>query len=427
VLEDMCEWEEQTGQMIPQDDGIEILYISNVSPKSNLLRFHSYTVLNVETPLHKLQQQAAKGSNPMRRVRKGGESVRTEGEGAEVSMVVSERKSRRPKVSTRRTVRRRALILKDNSASHNFISSSYLDQLRKMDGVVIMTKNAGRMKVSTATGKEVHQKVLADLQIRIGTYTYRAWFTVFDVADYDIVVGKQWMVDINLRHAIDHRTNVIWIWEGTEKNDPLHILTGIHIPVDQLSTLLAQIKEEAAAEGIDLSFGYKAAGEEVTGEGAFWVDIRRVEAQVESLIPRKQQRGMGRRKLIRLEQRMRDALQQEKAESQHGHEKSNTQHVHDAHHGHEKPDAQHVHAPEAQQLIDDHDAHHGHEKPDAQHVHAPEAQQLIDDHDAHHGHEKPDAQHVHEPEAQQLIDDNLVVAAYILCPFLCYFFPLSFT
>jgi len=39
----------------------------------------------------------------------------------------------------------------------------------------------------------------------------------------------------------------------------------------------------------------------VAEEGAFWVDIRRAEAQVESLIPKKQWRGMGRRKLIRLE------------------------------------------------------------------------------------------------------------------------------
>jgi len=73
------------------------------------------------------------------------------------------------------------------------------------------------MKVSTATGKEVHQKVLADLQIRIGSYTYRAWFTVFDVANYDIVLGKQWMVDINLRYAIDYCTNVMWIWDISKK------------------------------------------------------------------------------------------------------------------------------------------------------------------------------------------------------------------
>jgi len=112
-------------------------------------------------------------------------------ESEEVSTVVSEKRNRYRKVSTRRTVQRRALILKDDGVSHNFVSSSYLDRLRKMDAVVIMTKDAGRMKVSTATGKEVHRKVLADLQIWIGTYTYHAWFTIFDVGDYDIVLGKQ--------------------------------------------------------------------------------------------------------------------------------------------------------------------------------------------------------------------------------------------
>jgi len=72
------------------------------------------------------------------------------------------------------------------------------------------------------------------------------------------------MVDINLRHAIDHRTNMMWIWEGTGKDDPLHTLIGIRNPVDQLSALLTQIKGEAMAEGIDLSFKY-----EVAEEGAF--------------------------------------------------------------------------------------------------------------------------------------------------------------
>jgi len=56
VLEDVCEGKEHIGQKTLQDDGIEILYMSNVLPKSNLLRFHGYTILNVETLLHKLQQ-----------------------------------------------------------------------------------------------------------------------------------------------------------------------------------------------------------------------------------------------------------------------------------------------------------------------------------------------------------------------------------
>jgi len=37
------------------------------------------------------------------------------------------------------------------------------------------------------------------------------------------------------------------------------------------------MKEEAATEGIDLSFGYEM---EMAGEGAFWVHIRRAEVQV---------------------------------------------------------------------------------------------------------------------------------------------------
>jgi len=190
VLEDACEGKQHMGQITPQDDGIEddgmeTLYISDVLSKSNLLQFHGYTVLNIETSLHILQQRAANSLNPMRKVGRVRESTKTEdaskggsvrmgGESEEVLTVVSEKRNRRPKVSTRRTVWRRALILKDDGTSYNFVSSSYLDRLRKMDGVVIMTKDAGRMKVNTATGKDVHRKVLADVQIRIGTYTYHA-------------------------------------------------------------------------------------------------------------------------------------------------------------------------------------------------------------------------------------------------------------
>jgi len=125
-------------------------------------------------------------------------------------------------------------------------------------------------------------------------------------------------------------------------------------------------------------------------EGAFWVDIRRVEAQVESLeslIPKKQRRGMGRRKLIRLEQQVKDTLHQEKTEAHHGHEELDAQ----------KPDAQHVYEPKAQRIIDDNLvlfmtptalSHRGYEELDAQ---------------------KSDAQHIHEPEAQRIIDNNLML------------------
>jgi len=57
-----------------------------------------------------------------------------------------------------------------------------------------------------------------DLTIRLGKdYTYSATFTVYDIDTYDIVLGKPWLADLNLRHEIDHKKNRMWIWNTPEE------------------------------------------------------------------------------------------------------------------------------------------------------------------------------------------------------------------
>ena len=57
-----------------------------------------------------------------------------------------------------------------------------------------------------------------DLTIRLGKdYTYTATFTVYDIDTYDVVLGKPWLADLNLRNEIDHKKNRMWIWNTPEE------------------------------------------------------------------------------------------------------------------------------------------------------------------------------------------------------------------
>ena len=71
-----------------------------------------------------------------------------------------------------------------------------------------------------------------DLTIRLGKdYAYSATFTVYDIDTYDVVLGKPWLADLNLRHEIDHKKNRMWIWnmpEEKRRNRPYrHVLLGL--------------------------------------------------------------------------------------------------------------------------------------------------------------------------------------------------------
>lgn len=94
-------------------------------------------------------------------------------------------------------------ILKDDGASESFVSRDYLDKL-KQKGADIETRDEGFMIVRTARHKNEpppkERRQRAKLRIQLGgSYTYNAWFTVFDVDTYDIILGKRWVRDINQR------------------------------------------------------------------------------------------------------------------------------------------------------------------------------------------------------------------------------------
>lgn len=87
----------------------------------------------------------------------------------------------------------KAYILKDDGASENFVSRDYIERLKRK-GADVPVRDEGWMTVRTARvqadlKKEKRQR--AKLHVQVGSYTYVAWFTVFDIDTYDVVLGKR--------------------------------------------------------------------------------------------------------------------------------------------------------------------------------------------------------------------------------------------
>ena len=123
-------------------------------------------------------------------------------------------------------------VLKDDGASEDFVSTKFVERMQKK-GAVVEERTVGRMRVRTADNKNPAsmERSMIHLKLKIGTYYYHSWFTIYDLADYDIILGKNWMTHINLRHQINHKTNIMWIWNELQEDgeiDPqVHTLVGL--------------------------------------------------------------------------------------------------------------------------------------------------------------------------------------------------------
>ena len=84
-----------------------------------------------------------------------------------------------------------AYILKNDGALNYFVSSIYLQKLKDR-GAILEEEDAEWMKIRTADsqnpGKQPRR--LVKLNLEIGMYRLSARFMVFDLADYDIILGK---------------------------------------------------------------------------------------------------------------------------------------------------------------------------------------------------------------------------------------------
>jgi hypothetical protein len=145
-----------------------------------------------------------------------------------------------------------AKAVKDDGALENYVSRSYVENLQKA-GANLEIEDDGWMVVETANANvedvvERHQRVT--LSLHIGSYVYKARFTIYDVKGFDIVLGKRWMRDINGRYHIDHDSNEMWVsdrpWEERHEGGHIHYLPGLR-PQD-----VGDIQEQARMMGIDI-------------------------------------------------------------------------------------------------------------------------------------------------------------------------------
>jgi hypothetical protein len=147
---------------------------------------------------------------------------------------------------------RAAKSLKDDGASENYVSRRYVEELQAK-GAKLEIENDGWMVVETANSNVedvVERRQRVRLSLHIGSYVYKALFTIYDVKGFDIVLGKRWMRDINGRYHIDHDSNEMWVsdrpWEERHEGGQIHYLPGLR-PQDA-----GDIKEQARLMGIEI-------------------------------------------------------------------------------------------------------------------------------------------------------------------------------
>ena len=112
----------------------------------------------------------------------------------------------------------RADVAKDDGASENYVSPVWLNKLRNRVGIEnVEVRHIGWMMVETANATandKVQRRERVQLKVHIGqSYSYTAYFTIYNMKGFDILLGKRWVRDINLKHHIDHDTNEMWISE----------------------------------------------------------------------------------------------------------------------------------------------------------------------------------------------------------------------
>jgi hypothetical protein len=147
-----------------------------------------------------------------------------------------------------------AKTVKDDGASENYVSRSFIERLRSQ-GANLEVEDAGWMVVEIAnanTQDSIEKRQRVRLHLHIGSYTYEANFTIYDVKGFDIVLGKRWMRDINGRHHIDHHTNEMWVsdrsWVERHDGGRIHYLPGLR-PQD---SGVKKVREQARLMGIDI-------------------------------------------------------------------------------------------------------------------------------------------------------------------------------
>ena len=103
--------------------------------------------------------------------------------------------------------------LVDTGASHKFVRPAFLEKLTN-ENIKFTSRRYGTMRQTTAGNIETLPCHQAKLTLAMGNphgtcFWYTGWFTVYDLVNYDIILGKDWHEQV--KHTIDYKQNILTI------------------------------------------------------------------------------------------------------------------------------------------------------------------------------------------------------------------------
>ncbi|RPB03416.1 hypothetical protein L873DRAFT_1669773, partial [Choiromyces venosus 120613-1] len=67
----------------------------------------------------------------------------------------------------------------------------------------------GFMRVTTANAFRRIPDLESQLTIDLGRYCNTGWFMYYDIFQYNIIFGKDWIVTVN--YFVDHKNNILYL------------------------------------------------------------------------------------------------------------------------------------------------------------------------------------------------------------------------
>lgn len=101
----------------------------------------------------------------------------------------------------------KAHVLSDSGASHKFVRPQFLRKMERLTGHILPVMQDGKIKVTTANAVIEAALRKVELVLDMDGCIYKGWFIVFDLVKYDIILGKEWLAEVE--HEIDHQQNIL--------------------------------------------------------------------------------------------------------------------------------------------------------------------------------------------------------------------------
>ncbi|RPA93467.1 hypothetical protein L873DRAFT_1793668 [Choiromyces venosus 120613-1] len=72
------------------------------------------------------------------------------------------------------------------------------------------------MKITTENSEAEIPLKKVQLTVDLNGFPYTRWFIIFDLVKYDIVLGKEWLAEVE--HKIDHRKNILMLGRNQDEH-----------------------------------------------------------------------------------------------------------------------------------------------------------------------------------------------------------------